>query len=499
MNSYEYKVDGKTVVLQADENLVAVRFKEPAPHSVRLEAVRRAGVEKFAERLEVPGEKFTIFDVRTEASVEVALENSAAVERVTPVFRHGNAQIIATERVLVGLGHGASAAELAAVVAGTVVEELDDECVIQLAVSADPLAAAQILAARKDVEYAEPDFINIVPKLARRSSVRGRPAPMDAFDKQQYAMSITRATDAWTLVRGRRDIRIAVLDEGVDTLHEDLKSIIVGSYDAHERDTFQEPNPWDGHGTACAGLVAAVHNKIGVRGVASGCTILAIRIAYSEKPGGDWKFTPRTARDAIDWAWKNGASVLSNSWGGGVPSNAISRAFERARTMGRVGKGCVVVIAAGNDNGAVDYPANLPNVLCVAASNEFDEPKTKTSHDGETWWGSNFGPEVDLAAPGVHNFTTDITGTGGYNRGPLDFNYLKDFNGTSSATPIVAGAAALVLSANPGLTEAEVRKILIDTAEKVGGVPYDNRGHHKRMGYGRVNVAAAVKQALALA
>jgi thermitase len=125
------------------------------------------------------------------------------------------------------------------------------------------------------------------------------------------------------------------------------------------------------------------------------------------------------------------------------------------------------------------------------------EPRTRVSHDGETWWGSNDGPEVPVAAPGVHNYTTDITGTGGYNRGPHYPNYIADLNGTSSATPIVAGAAALVLPANPGLTEAQVRKILVETADKVGGVAYDAPGHNHPMGYGRINVAAAGQKALA--
>lgn len=97
-------------------------------------------------------------------------------------------------------------------------------------------------------------------------------------------------------------------------------------------------------------------------------------------------------RRAIDWSWENGADILSNSWGGGSPSSAIMNAFERARTQGRNGKGCVIVIAAGNDSGPVTFPGTLDNVLTVSASNEFDEFKTKTSQDKETWWGSNFGP-----------------------------------------------------------------------------------------------------------
>ena len=125
-----------------------------------------------------------------------------------------------------------------------------------------------------------------------------------------------------------------------------------------------------------------------------------MRIAFSAQPGAQWTWVESNVVRGIDWAWKNGADVLSNSWVGGAPSNAIINALERARTLGRKGRGCVVVMAAGNDSGPVAFPANLPNVLAVSASNEFDQPKTKNSADGvETWWGSNFGQEVDVAAP----------------------------------------------------------------------------------------------------
>jgi subtilisin family serine protease len=134
--------------------------------------------------------------------------------------------------------------------------------------------------------------------------------------------------------------------------------------------------------------------------------------------------------------------------------------------------------------------------LTVAASNEFDEPKTHISADGENWWGSNFGPEADIAAPGVHNYTTDISGSEGYNSGgTLDGDYVSNFNGTSSATPIVAGVSALVLSANLNLREAQVRRILKQTADKVGQVVYTN-GRNDKMGHGRVNALKAVQAAL---
>ena len=193
--------------------------------------------------------------------------------------------------------------------------------------------------------------------------------------------------------------------------------------------------------------------------------------------------------DAIDWCWRQGAAVLSNSWGGGPPSDLISRAFGRARTQGRQGRGCVVAIAAGNDQIAIDYPGSLPGYVTVGASNWNDERKTRTSSDGEDWWGSNFGPTLHVLAPGVAIWTTDISGARGYETG----DFTKTFNGTSAATPHVAGAAALMLSANPALSATEVRNILRQTAARLSG----QTGWTPEFGWGRLDVGAAVKAALA--
>ena len=149
-----------------------------------------------------------------------------------------------------------------------------------------------------------------------------------------------------------------------------------------------------------------------------------------------------------------------------------------------------MLIAAGNDSSAVSFPGTLDNVLTVSASNEYDEFKTNNSSDGETWWGSNFGPEVDIAAPGVHNVSTDISGDDGYTAS----NYISDFNGTSSATPIVAGAVGLVISANKNLTELAVRNLIKETADKVGTLPYWG-GRNDQFGNGRLNVLKAVQKA----
>jgi subtilisin family serine protease len=492
------------------------------------------------------------------ANAAGALNADPNVEQALPVFDLGSNQAVATDRLIVGFKPETTAVaeEIIRDNGGEITDAAGNEYIVRLKPDVNPFDAIAELMKRNEIEYAEPDFVTIgrhtplppdgadnndlpdgdnpaagndnpvmnapdeselaavgsfagiraggAARLAAEAAIAGEAetagieaAAPDPFERFKYAARITRAVEAWNLVAPSRNIRIAVLDEGTDINHPDLAPSIQGTFDAKDNDSDQQPNDWDGHGTACAGLAAALpHNAQGYRGIAHGCSIMAARIAYSESEGADWTTTNSMIMKAIDWAWQNGADVLSNSWGGGAPSNAIINAFERARTQGRGGKGCVIVIAAGNHSGPVEFPATLPNVLTVSASNEFDEPKTKTSADGEDWWGSNFGPEVDVAAPGVNNYTTDISGTAGYNTGgtALDDDYVSNFNGTSSATPIVAGVAALVLSANPNLREASVRRIIKQTADKVGQVVYTN-GRNDRMGNGRVNAKKAVQMA----
>ncbi|MEO8000023.1 MAG: S8 family serine peptidase, partial [Gemmatimonadaceae bacterium] len=216
------------------------------------------------------------------------------------------------------------------------------------------------------------------------------------------------------------------------------------------------------------------------------CSLIAARIAMDDGSG-SWVFDDYATADAIDWCWRNDAAVLSNSWGGGAPSDAISRAFGRARTQGRGGKGAVVCIAAGNDQIPIDYPGQLTGYVTVGASNQKDERKTRTSSDGENWWGSNYGPTLWMLAPGVSIHTTDIAGPSGYEPG----NFTATFNGTSSATPHVAGAAALMLSANPNLSASAVRELLSRTAKMLKG----QKGWTRELGYGRLDVGAAVAAA----
>lgn len=290
---------------------------------------------------------------------------------------------------------------------------------------------------------------------------------------------------AWLISKGIKDIRVAVLDEGVDSKHPALKAVIVAEKDVVDGNAHARPDGDDAHGTACAGIIGSQNSKY--PGLAPGCSLIGVRIAKGDGNDG-WIIDDYDTADAIDWCWDEAkADVLSNSWGGGPAVDGITNAINRARIKGRGGKGAVVVFAAGNSNGAIDFPGNLDVVLTVGASTPWDERKSPVSKDGEDWWGSCYGPALDLLAPGVKIATTDISGRNGYSNN----SFSMTFNGTSSATPHVAAAAALVLSVNPKLKEAAVRELLTGTCDPLvaGGV------WHKEYGWGRLNLFNALRRA----
>jgi len=221
-----------------------------------------------------------------------------------------------------------------------------------------------------------------------------------------------------------------------------------------------------------------------------------------------------TTAETFQRAVSEGAAVINNSWGPGFsryfPLSTVERTeLRHARLNGRDGKGTVIVFAAGNETANVgsDAYARASDVITVAASTNLDD-----------WaYYSNYGAQVDVAAPSVGGataedtygiVTTDVTLDDGY-----DMNdYTGDFGGTSAASPITAGLAALVLSANPTLTADQVRLILTSTADKIVADQvdwpsvvgedlltlwaYDDKGHSDGFGYGRINAAAAVTAAL---
>jgi subtilisin family serine protease len=363
------------------------------------------------------------------------------------------------------------------------------------------------LKANKHIEFAEPNFIRLLKTYTSDPYYSSQ----WAIKNQGYLGGTSGADmhveDAWNIATGT-GIKVAIIDEGVDLSHPDLAANLLNGYDATGNGSGGAPNSTndDAHGTGCAGIVAAVaNNSIGVAGVAYNAKIIPVRIAYTNgyplgSPYRTWITSDSWIANGITWAKNDGADILSNSWGGGSASSTVTNAINDAISNGRSGKGCVVLFATGNDNASsITYPSSLSNVIAVGASSMCDERKSFTSCDGEYWWGGNYGTGLDVMAPGVQIYTTDISGTAGYNSG----DYQSDFNGTSSATPNTAGVVALILSVNPNLTAQQARNVLETTCDKVGGYTYQsnvsgqpNGTWSTDAGYGRINACAAVSAAL---
>jgi len=288
------------------------------------------------------------------------------------------------------------------------------------------------------------------------------------------------APEAWTITKGDPSIIVAVVDDGVET-HEDMvtaggASRILSGYTPVGNGKGL-PLADGAHGQSCAGIIAASHNEIGIRGIAPEVAVLPINIFTEEE-------TVSQVANAFNYARTNGAAVISNSWGYSTCEGSfgvLNAAISNAATKGREGKGCIITFASGNSySDCVEYPANLSSVIAVGAV-------TNTGVRSEY---SNYGTDLDLVAPsngeaGVR--TIDRMGNIGYSAG----NYTSTFGGTSAACPVVSGVVALVVSAKPNLTAAEITNILYATASDMGTAGKDNE-----YGHGRVNAFAALKVAL---
>ena len=342
------------------------------------------------------------------------------------------------------------------------------------------------------------------------------------------------AVKAWDITKGERGIVVAIADDSVDIAHRDFsgEGKIVAPRDLMGLDFNPTPEfAQENHGTAVAGVAVAESNGLGVVGAAPGCSLMPIRTSgYLDD---------NSIEELFEWAVDNGAAVISNSWGAAAINFPLSlrqsNALRRAATEGRNGKGCVILFAAGNSNrpvnavvnetgwpeGTLEGPtqwhdgfASHPDVIAVAACTSLN---TKSFYSS---WGkeisicapSNNGhpgvgssptyPFVSGVFPGRGIVTTDRLGPSGYSSA----DYTNNFGGTSSACPLAAGVAALVLSVNPDLSATEVKEILESTADKIidnstdpqlGNAygTYDENGHSLWFGYGKVNAYTAVLEA----
>lgn len=351
---------------------------------------------------------------------------------------------------------------------------------------------------------AEPDFMPIAPFHV----------VSDPFYPDQWNLNNTgqysgtpgediQIQDAWEITKSHSSIITAIVDEGIELNHPDFSNIHSFSYDTK---IGTSPSQLYGpHGTAVAGIIGAnSDNNTGIAGIAPKGQLMSISYdAYSPPPDDPTPAPPTGAEgaaDGIDQAWLNGADVINNSWGGFPPSQQLDDALDNATSLGRGGLGSVVVFSTGNqDIATITYPSSNPNVIAVGATSMCGERKSYTSCDGEGW-GSHYGTGLDVVAPGVKIYTTDLQGIHGYNiSAGTAGDYVEDFLGTSSAAPHVSGIASLILSINDNLTVQKVRDAIEGTTEKVGGYTYtmgsgerQDLAWNNEMGYGRVNAYKAL-------
>jgi parallel beta-helix repeat protein len=293
-----------------------------------------------------------------------------------------------------------------------------------------------------------------------------RSYPNDPEWLKQWGPAKIQANYAWDTQAGDPSVLVAVIDTGVDWGHPDLTANYVSlGYDWVNDD----PDPRDdhGHGTHCAGIIAAVmNNRIGIAGMAQ-VQIMAEKVLDS----GGYGYSDQVANGIIH-ATNCGADIISMSIGSYGWSELLRDAINYA-----FNSGVLMVAAAGNEETNTKlYPAGYEEVIAVAASDRFDLPASF----------SNFGEWIELSAPGVDIFST-VSET--HNPG-LEYPY--DYgSGTSMATPHVAGVAALIWSQYPNWTRDQVRTQLRYTADDLGYPGFD-----VNYGYGRINARRSVERGL---
>ena len=328
--------------------------------------------------------------------------------------------------------------------------------------------------------------------------------PNDPSYGSQWYPPVVAAEEAWDVTSGATEVIVAVLDSGTEFTHEDLGTGSDGYQNVwlnDGEDAWSDPDDpstgngvdddvngyvddWKGydfanddnnsagtffHGTAVAGVAAAkTHNGTGIAGIAGGFGQAGTRIMIAGV--GDSGPNAAVIDDAILYAAAEGAHVVQLSLSVGQTA-----AIDAALQMAHDDFNMTIICSSGNGGTpTVGYPSSDSHVIAVGATDQSDLRASFSSH----------GPDVEVSAPGTDIFTLDLND--GYG----------STSGTSFSAPLTSGVVALMLAVNPGLTNAEIRQILWDTADKVGGYNYNWNasmpGHSFELGYGRVNAESAV-------
>ncbi len=407
----------------------------------------------------------TVTPVPSQIPRDNSTNNSYAPDRVLVKYRAGN---LSSSGMVQSVSASLNAQMGASVLSDQTTLGVSGLQVVKLSGSLPVTQAISQYEQNPNVEYAEPDYIvhAIEPVVSNSSSsfLAGSPVgspvsvsassitPNDPLFSRQYGLHNTGqvffgstygtadadidAPEAWSYTTGSSSIIVAVVDTGVQISHPDLAANCLAGYN-FITDTAGQTDD-NGHGTHCAGIIGAVgNNGVGISGVNWNVKILPCKFLDSNGDG----YTS-DAIEAINYAKNQGASIISNSWGGGTASSSLKTAIENS--------GAVVICAAGNNARNTDLVPQYPsaydssNIISVASTD---------CNDGLSSF-SNYGATtVDVGAPGDIIYSTYPTSTYAY------------LSGTSMATPQVSGIAALLKATNPSLTVAQIKAAILNTVD----------------------------------
>lgn len=512
------KLAGKVVKLKEVKNTAAISYD-----TAMIRSLKSAGFEKFdaLKSQSSVGKNFCLFEFDAGRKQKAFVDKVDTYNRTnddnpdvlqTSVYRYRDVLNVLTDEFVINFKAETSWSEIARYF---LENEIDT-------ISRSPFAKNQFLIRFRTkppkeivhriennefgppVNFIEPNFIQIIrqnTEVFREQGLNERvynrdilqsDEPNDSLlSRQWYLRNVgipgkpdadIKGVASWGISKGDADIIVAIIDDGVDLAHPDLKDKIVGSFNINKPTSSAQPLATQAHGTACAGIAAATtNNSIGISGIAWNSKIISVKVFDLSKDG-DEVTTGTVLGLGIKKAVDKGAKVLSCSWSCSIATE-VEQAIDYA-----LQHQCILVFGAGNKSTDVDYPANLASgidIFCVSATNEWDEFKSRTSKDNEKWWGSNYGEEVTIAAPGVHMYTTDLSQVNyGYNKSS---KYFSNFNGTSASVPLVAGSVALILGYNKGLSPSDVIRLVKQNSDRP-----DARNRDNYLGFGRLNLLRAL-------
>jgi thermitase len=323
---------------------------------------------------------------------------------------------------------------------------------------------------KNSIEWIEPNRIMTLDyrdaKPYQPSSRADEEFPNDPMFGDQYAHKVSNSVEGWKISQGSSDLVLAIVDTGVDGTHPELKDKMVAGFDVMNPDTPDSANKDPmGHGTHCAGIAAATaNNKIGVAGFAPNVKIQSVRVLDNNGSG-----TYEGVAQGMVWAAEHGAKVMSMSLGGPSSSKVLEDAVAVA-----VKNDVLIIAAMGNSgNEKPSYPAAIKGVMPIGATDSKDKRATF----------SQYGAHISVTAPGVNILSTFPMYASG-----MPAKEYGSISGTSMATPAAAGVAALVRSKFTAFKAEETRAKIEKGTDDLG-----DKGWDKYYGFGRINVANALK------